>query len=73
MHDLQNQALQSNTSLLKLVQEIHATLLALPSGPDRDINAGWILSELSSRFHLTAETALEYCDENTIGVVAILG
>lgn len=27
MHDLQNQALQSNTSLLKLVQEIHATLL----------------------------------------------
>jgi len=28
MHDLQNQALQSNTSLLKLVQEIHATLLA---------------------------------------------
>jgi hypothetical protein len=27
MHDLQNQALQSNASLLKLVQEIHAMLL----------------------------------------------
>ncbi|MFC3960409.1 glutamate decarboxylase [Nocardia jiangsuensis] len=25
------------------------------------------------RFHLTAEAALPYCDENTIGVVAILG
>ncbi len=25
------------------------------------------------RFHLTAETALPHCDENTIGVVAILG
>jgi glutamate decarboxylase len=25
------------------------------------------------RFHLTAETAVEQCDENTIGVVAILG
>ncbi len=25
------------------------------------------------RYHLTADKALEYCDENTIGVVAILG
>ncbi|MFI5776630.1 glutamate decarboxylase [Nocardia sp. NPDC051570] len=26
-----------------------------------------------NRFHLTAEEAVKYCDENTIGVVAILG
>ncbi len=26
-----------------------------------------------SRYHLTAEEALKYCDENTIGVVAIMG
>jgi hypothetical protein len=33
MHDLQNQALQSNTSLLKLVREIHAMLLAPKPSP----------------------------------------
>ena len=27
----------------------------------------------SDRFHLTAEEAVARCDENTIGVVAILG
>lgn len=27
----------------------------------------------ADRFHLTAEEAIKYCDENTIGVVAVLG
>ncbi|GAA5162268.1 glutamate decarboxylase [Amycolatopsis dongchuanensis] len=37
-----------------------------------DVEARLVPME-GDRFHLTAEEAVKYCDENTIGVVAILG
>ncbi|MBV9846913.1 MAG: glutamate decarboxylase [Kutzneria sp.] len=37
-----------------------------------DVEARLVPME-GSRYHLTAEEAVKYCDENTIGVVAVLG
>ena len=45
----------------------------LPYSPSRWYLTGFLVPMEGDRFHLSAEEAVAQCDENTIGVVAILG
>jgi uncharacterized protein (DUF2267 family) len=59
--------------IAQLPKVIQASLLSLPSGPDRHIDAPWMIAEISLRFQIPEESAQEVLSHFLDGLETLLG